>query len=228
MTFSLVAHCPRTGQVGVAAMTAMLGVGKLVSHASPQVGAAASQAIMNPYLAIDGLRLLGEGATAEEALATVVGADPGANGRQLGIVDVRGGAATHTGDAPEDWKGGRTGVADGGGAWACQGNRLAGPEVLDAAVGAFLARPGDDLVRRLIAALDAGEGAGGDTKGHHSAAVYVMETEEYPLWDLRVDDADDPLRELHDRLEAFEERLIGQIRKLPTRADPKGEIDVDV
>jgi uncharacterized Ntn-hydrolase superfamily protein len=133
VTFSLVAVDRRTGQVGVGAMTAMLGVGKLVSHARAGVGAAASQAYMNPYLALDGLDLIEAGIPADEALAQLIHADPGAAGRQFGLVDLQGRSASHTGTAPEDWKGHRTGEG-----YACQGNRLAGPEVVDAAVAAFL------------------------------------------------------------------------------------------
>jgi uncharacterized Ntn-hydrolase superfamily protein len=220
MTYSLAAVCGRTGQVGVAAMTAMIGVGKLVSHARPRVGAAASQAFMNPYLAIDGLRLLAEGHGAGDALTRVIDEDPGRDGRQFGVVGLDGPSAAWTGPAPEAGKGPRTGEA-----WACQGNRLAGPDVLDAAVEAFLAREGDDLVVRLLAALDAGEDAGGDTKGHRSATIYILDTEEYPLWDLRIDHADEPLRELHALYEHFEQELVWQIRKMPTRDNPLGEFD---
>lgn len=222
MTYSFVAVCPRTGQVGVAAMTAMVGVGKLVSWVEAGVGAAASQAFMNPYLAIDGLRLLEEGRSAQEALDQLVEADPGKVGRQFGIVDMQGGSAAWTGDKPQDWKGHRTGDS-----WACQGNRLAGPQVLDAAVDAFHAWEDHDLVERLIHALDAGEQAGGDTDGHHSATVEVRHTEVYPLWDLRIDSSDDPLRELHDLYDVFDERLAWQIRKMPTRHNPMGEYDFD-
>jgi uncharacterized Ntn-hydrolase superfamily protein len=156
MTYSLTAVCPRTGQVGVAAMTAMVGVGKLVSHAMAGVGAAASQAFMNPYLAIDGLWLLDDGVPAAQALDRLIAEDPGRAGRQFGIVDVSGGSAAWTGDQPEDWKGHHTGEG-----WACQGNRLAGPEVLDSAIEAFLDERDRPLVERLIHALDAGEDAAG-------------------------------------------------------------------
>ncbi len=222
MTFSLCAVDRATGQVGTAAMTAMLGVGKLVAHARPRGGAAASQAIMNPYLAIDGLRLMAEGAPADVALEQLIAADPGREGRQVGLVDLQGRSASHTGSAPEDWKGHRTG--DG---YACQGNRLAGPEVLDAAVAAFEDSHGQPLVARLLAALRAGEDAGGDTKGHHSATLVIFQDEAYPLWDLRIDDAEDPLQELHDLRDRFEERLMWQIEKLPTRADPMGGFDLE-
>jgi uncharacterized Ntn-hydrolase superfamily protein len=223
MTFSLVAHCPRTGQVGVAAMTAMVGVGKLVSHAQAHVGAAASQAFMNPYLAFDGLSLLAEGVSARVALERLIDADPGKAGRQFGIVDTRGGSASWTGDKPQPWAGHRTGEH-----WACQGNRLAGPQVVDRCVEAFLDGEGQPLVDRLIAGLQAGEDAGGDTKGHKSAAVLVMHTERYPLWEMRIDHADDPMQALHKLYDVFRERLEYQIDKMPTRANPLGGYDYEL
>jgi uncharacterized Ntn-hydrolase superfamily protein len=220
MTFSLVAADPTTGHLGVAAMTGMPGVGKLVAHARAQRGAAASQAMMNPYLAFDSLDLLADGCAAEEALRQVIDADPGREGRQFGVVDADGGSASFTGSLPEDWKGHRTGPY-----YACQGNRLAGPEVVDAAVEAFLGSAGRPLAERFLAALDAGEEAGGDTMGHRSATLVVMGTELYPLWDLRIDEADDPLRELHARHETFAEELLPEILMLPTRDDPLGGFD---
>lgn len=217
MTFSLVAMDPASGQVGVAAMTAMPGVGKLVAHARARTGAAASQAMMNPYLAFDGLAFLGQGVSAHDAVRYLVANDPGREGRQFGLVDFQGGAASHTGSLPEDWKGHLTGPYV-----ACQGNRLQGPQVLDAALQAFETREGDDLVDRLISALDAGEEAGGDTKGHRSATVLVMGAELYPLWDLRIDDADDPLSRLHKEKETFDRQLLPTVEMLPTRTDARG------
>ncbi|MFA9428868.1 DUF1028 domain-containing protein [Egicoccus sp. AB-alg2] len=222
MTFSLVATDPRSGEVGVVALTAMPGVGKLVAHARPRLGAAASQAMMNPYLAFDGLRLLAEGVPADEALARLVEGDPGREGRQFGLVDLEGRSASHTGSLPEDWKGHRTGPH-----FAAQGNRLAGPEVLDAAVETFLARDDEPLVDRLLAAIDAGEDQGGDTKGHRSATLVVLGREDYPLWDLRIDDADEPLRLLHAQYETFREELLPEIEMLPKRDDPLGGFDYE-
>lgn len=222
MTFSLVATDPDTGQVGVGAMTAMPGVGKLVAHARARQGAAASQAMMNPYLAFDGLQLLAEGVSADEAVARVVAEDPGREGRQFGLVDFAGRSGAFTGSLPADWKGHRTGPG-----YACQGNRLAGPEVVDRAVEAFLDGHGEPLVERLVAALDAGEAAGGDTLGHRSATVLVMGAELYPLWDLRIDESDDPLEELHRQRDIFAKDLIPQVLLLPTRADPLGGFDYE-
>jgi uncharacterized Ntn-hydrolase superfamily protein len=222
VTFSLVAADQDTGHVGVAAMTGMPGVGKLVAHARSRIGAAASQAMMNPYLAFDGLQLLSEGVPADEAVEKVIADDPGREGRQLGLVDFQGRSGAYTGSLPEDWKGHRTGPF-----YACQGNRLAGPEVLDRAIEAFLESEDEPLVERLIAALDAGEGAGGDTLGHRSATVVVMGTELYPIWDIRIDDADDPLRELHDRHDTFAEELVPEILLLPTRENPLGGFDYE-
>jgi uncharacterized Ntn-hydrolase superfamily protein len=222
MTFSLVVHDPDTGHVGVAAMTGMPGVGKLVAHARAQHGAAASQAMMNPYLAFDGLELIQQGMSAQDALAKVIDADPGREGRQFGLVDAGGGSASFTGSLPEDWKGHRTGPH-----YACQGNRLAGPEVLDQALAAYHDLRGEPLIDRLIAGLEAGEGAGGDTLGHRSATVVVMGTELYPLWDIRIDEADDPLAEVKDRKAIFAEELLPEILMLPTRDDPLGGFDYE-
>ena len=135
-------------------------------------------------------------------------------------MDFQGRSASHTGSLPEDWKGHRTGEH-----YACQGNRLAGPEVLDAAVEAYHAREGEQLVDRLVAALEAGEAAGGDTKGHRSATVTIMGTELYPLWDLRIDDADHPLDLLHQQKDTFAEQLVPEVEMLPTRIDPLGGFD---
>ena len=220
MTFSLVARCPHSGQVGVGATTAMLGVGKLVSHGLAGVGAAASQAWLNPYLAIDGLRLMAQGTAADDALAQVIEHDPGKQGRQVGFVDIHGRSAAFTGDRPKDWAGHRTGEG-----WACQGNRLVGPQVLDEAVAAFMDNAELDLVYRLLLAIKAGEATGGDWKGHHSATILILDTEEYPLWDLRIDESDEPIAALESLYQEFRDKLIPQIKRLPTRANPAGDYD---
>lgn len=217
MTFSICAYDPATGQLGVGAITAMLGVGKLVSHARAGAGAAASQAMMNPYLAIDSLELMAAGRSAQEALDEVVGRDDGREYRQVGIVDAHGNTAAWTGTRPERWAGHLQrdhAVA--------QGNRLVGVETLEATLDAFYANQDLDLARRLLRALQAGEATGADLKGSLSGAIYVVDTEEYPLWDVRVDHAEDPAAALESLVDEFEEGLLPQVLKLPTRADYVG------
>jgi uncharacterized Ntn-hydrolase superfamily protein len=219
VTFSLVARDPASGQLGVGAVTAMVGVGKLVTHARPRVGAVATQAMINPYLAFDGLDHLAAGSSAQEALDAVIAADAGRDYRQCGIVDAHGGVAAWTGSETPDWSGHLldTDVA-------AQGNRLVGPETLDAVVAAYRGRSDIELAWRILAALEAGERTGADRKGAVSANVVVMDTEAYPLWDVRVDRADDPVAALRDLMEEFAEQLLPQVRKLSTRQDQEGQL----
>jgi uncharacterized Ntn-hydrolase superfamily protein len=223
MTFTIVARCAETGQVGVGAVTAMPGVGKLVSHAMARVGTVATQAMINPYLGFDGLRLLAEGRAPQDALDELVGEDPDRDLRQVGLVDVQGRTAAWTGAETPHWSGHLTGED-----FATQGNRLVGPETLDAIADTFVRRTDLELSARILEARAAGEATGADKQGALSGSLTVYDTEEYPLWDLRVDHSDDPLRALHDLYDVFADRLIGQIRKLPTRDNPMGELDFDM
>jgi uncharacterized Ntn-hydrolase superfamily protein len=217
MTFSIAARCSRTGQLGVAAITAVVGVGKLATHARAGTGAIATQAMVNPYLAIDGLRHLASGCGADEALAAVLDADPGRDLRQCGIVDREGRAAAWTGRLTLGWAGHRTGVG-----FSAQGNRLVGPETIDAVVARFEEAEDLDLADRLLQCLEVGEETGADRNGAVSGAIYVVDTEEYPRWDLRVDHADDPAAALRDLLEEYREQFLPMIDGLPTRQDPLG------
>lgn len=218
MTFSICAYDPATGQVGVGAITAMLGVGKLVSHAQAGVGAAASQASINPYLALDSLALIAAGNSAQGALEEVIRRDDGRDYRQFGVVDVYGNTAAWTGSRTPDW----SGHLQRGNA-VTQGNRLVGAETLEATMGAFDEHQDLDLARRLLRALQAGEATGADKHGSMSGTIYVMDTEQYPLWDVRVDHAEDPATALETLVEEFEQELLPQVRKLPTRTDYVGQ-----
>ena len=222
MTFSLVARCPHSGQFGVAALTGTPGVGKLLTWARRRVGAVATQGWINPYLGVDALALLGHDHPAEKVLDAVVAMDDGRDLRQLGLVDRHGMAATWTGKDCAAWAGSRCG--DG---WVAAGNLLESGATLDASVAAFTRASGNALVERLMTALEAGDAAGGDTRGSRSATVYVVDTEEYPLWDVRVDDHDRPLEELRRVKDLFESELIPQIRKLPTRDNTLGDLAAD-
>lgn len=218
MTFSIAAYEPATGQFAAGAVTAMPAVGKLVTYAQAGVGAACTQAIVNPYLALDGLKRLAQGSSASEALAPLVDQDPGKDFRQCGIVDRAGGSWAWTGAQTLAWSGHLTRPNV-----SVQGNRLVGPETVSAVLEAFEDHRGQALARRVLEALAAGEATGADTKGALSANLTVFDTEAYPLWDVRVDHADDPVARLRELTDEFESELLPHVVKLPTRADPMGD-----
>ncbi len=191
MTFSIVARCPRTGMLGVAASSRALAAGFWVPYVRTGVGAIASQAFTNPYLGIDGLTLLEQGLAAERAVERLVESDRGRDLRQVGIVDRDGHTAAYTGAKCIPW----AGQAEGGG-YVCLGNILTGEEVVKAMALAFEVSVDEELPERLLRALEAGQEAGGDRRGRQSAGMRVVHAEEYPYCDLRVDDHPDPVAEL--------------------------------
>src|SRR6476659_11520016 len=198
MTFSIVARSADGESWGVAVASKFLAVGSAVPAAVAGVGAIATQADANVAYKGQALAHLDDGANASVALQRLLEDDPGRDARQVGIVDVEGGAATHTGHACLDWAGGTTG--DG---YAIQGNILVGEEVVEAMEAAWEASDGDEpLARRLLAALSAGDDAGGDRRGRQSAALLVVRDGagygggDDIAADLRVDDHPDPVTEL--------------------------------
>jgi uncharacterized Ntn-hydrolase superfamily protein len=213
-TFSLTARCPRTGQFGVAVATRVPAVGAAVPHVRARVGAIATQAWTNPYIGLDGLDLLAEGGSAAQVLAAMRAWDPDVERRQFAIVDRDGGVAAHTGAETHDHAGHRLG--DG---FVAAGNLLAGPEVLDAMVAAFATEPERELPVRLLAALTAGQAAGGDKRGKQSAALKVVDREDYAFIDLRVDEHVDPIPELHRVYSVWDEVLRPHLASRPTRAE---------
>jgi uncharacterized Ntn-hydrolase superfamily protein len=200
-TFSIVALDPETGELGVAVQSKFIAVGAVVPWARAGVGAIATQSFANTRYGPEGLALLAAGKSAEQVVVALSSADEGRARRQLGIVDAKGRAASYTGDACFDWAGGRTGES-----YAAQGNILAGAGVVDAMAASFEASKGP-LADRLIAALAAGQAAGGDKRGRQSAALLVVREG----WgyaglndlyrDLRVDDHPRPIQELARLLE---------------------------
>jgi uncharacterized Ntn-hydrolase superfamily protein len=218
MTFSLVARCERTGQVGVGAVTAMRGVGKLVCHARAGVGAIATQAEMNPYHGYDGLDSISGGESASRTLDRLINSDPGRHLRQCGVVDANGDSAAWTGEKTPSCSGHLSGRG-----YTAQDNRLVGRETLEATIEAFRSGPELPLVERLLSGLEAGERTDADKDGALSANILVMGTEAYPLWDLRVDHSEDLVVELRDLYHKFEENLMPVIKGLPTREDQLGE-----
>jgi uncharacterized Ntn-hydrolase superfamily protein len=198
MTFSIVVRDADAATWGVAVASKFLAVGAFVPAAKPGAGALATQADANLTYRPTGLDLLAQGTDAHAVVSALVEADERASHRQLGVVDVEGRAAAWTGPDCIGWAGHRTasGVS-------VQGNCLTGPEVVDEMLRTWLAADPDDLVGdRLVAALAAGDAAGGDARGRQSAAVFVvrerggfMETTDVVV-DLRVDDHQAPTTEL--------------------------------
>lgn len=222
MTFSIVARCPRTGQFGIAAATAMPAVGKLLTHAAAGVGAVATQARINPYLGIDGLALLREGCEANQVIERLKLTDPCMSQRQVAVIDNQGRMACWTGEQCLPWFGSLSGED-----FCVQGNRLTGRDVLEAVAGALDRTRTLPLVERLMEALAAGDSLGGDRKGESSATVYVVDQEEYPLWDIRVDHHSDPLTELRRLHGVFEREVLPEMLRMPTRANPAGAAEED-
>lgn len=196
MTFSIVATDGTSW--GVAVASKFLAVGSAVPAAVAGIGAIATQADANVGYKPQGLFLLDGGATAAETLAALLEADDGRDHRQVGIVDAAGRAATHTGPACFDWAGGRSGHG-----YAIQGNILTGEAVVEAVERSWLdGTSGTPLAHRLLAALAAGDAAGGDRRGRQSAALLVVRDgagygglDDISV-DLRVDDNTAPIPEL--------------------------------
>lgn len=222
MTFSIIARCPRSGQFGVAAATAMPAVGKLLSHAAAGAGAVATQAQVNPYLGLDGLALLRQGLSAQEALERLKDTDPCMELRQCALIDAQGDSACWTGAKCIPWAGSLTGEQ-----FSVQGNRLVGPQVLDAVADAFRQTQERPLIERLIEALAAGDRCGGDRHGESSAVIYVVDQEAYPLWDIRVDHHLDPVAELRRLHDVFAREVLPEILAMPTRDNPAGQAAED-
>lgn len=191
MTFSIVARDPRTGAVGVATATAGPMVGALVPHAQSGRGAVATQAMTNPYLAIDILALL-EHQPASAALRSALAGDAEADLRQVIVVDSGGRVDGWTGSECLPYAGHLTGTGV-----AVAGNMLAGPAVLEDMLQSYLRdEPDSSLAQRLLRALLAGAAAGGDSRGIGSAALRVYGNEAFPELDLRIDASDDPMTDL--------------------------------
>lgn len=196
MTFSIVGFDPGNGDLGVAVASKFPCVGAVVPWARAGVGAVATQAWANTDLGPDGLRLMAGGMPASSALDAVLEGDDGRDERQAGFVDANGGAATFTGSGCVDWAGGVSGEH-----FAAQGNILTGEDVVTAMADAFVGTEGD-LSDMLLAAVRAGDAAGGDRRGKQSAALLVVradggyEGRNDRYIDLRVDDHPDAPAEL--------------------------------
>jgi uncharacterized Ntn-hydrolase superfamily protein len=195
-TFSIVAWDSTTGDLGIAVQSKFFTVGSVVPWAKAGVGAIATQSFANTTYGPRGLELLGAGKTPDEVMAALTADDAQKDQRQVGIVDAKGRATSYTGSACLNWAGGKAGVH-----YACQGNILTGADVVLAMAKTFESTPGM-LGDRLLAALDAGQAAGGDSRGMQSAALLIVRDKggyggfNDRYCDLRVDDAENPFVEL--------------------------------
>ena len=196
MTFSIVARDPQTGELGIAVQSKFLSVGAVVPWAKAGVGAIATQAWANTSYGPHGLELLASGLSAEEVITQLTNADEGRAERQVGVIGVKGAPATYTGSQCFPWAGGRVGEH-----YTCQGNILVGEDTILAMARTFEETPGQ-LCDRLVAALAAGQAAGGDSRGQQSAALLVVRDKggysgfNDRFIDLRVDDHVTPIDEL--------------------------------
>lgn len=200
-TYSIVAFDFETGQLGVAVQTHQPGVGWIVPWLEPGVGAVATQASVNFSFGPLGLSLLREGVAPDRVVASLASSDEGANRRQVGVVDCQGRASAFTGSGCIAEAGHRTGEG-----FSVQANMMAKPTVVDAMAGAFGESSGD-LAYRMLAALEAAQGEEGDIRGMQSAALVVVPGFESGadgagvrswerVYDLRVDESEEPLSEL--------------------------------
>jgi uncharacterized Ntn-hydrolase superfamily protein len=207
-TFSIVAYDAEAQEWGIAVASRVLAAGYIVPWAEAGVGAIATQAYADLGYGVDGLPLLREGLPAEEVLKRLLEADEGSEQRQVAIIDAEGNVATFTGSGAPDWAGHRSG-AD----YSVQGNILVGEEVLTEMERAYLDAEGP-LAKRLIAALKAGDAAGGDKRGKESAAILVVregggyQGETDRMVDIRVDDHAEPVAEIERIYAIWEEKFL--------------------
>ncbi len=241
MTFSIVARDPNTGELGIAVQSKFLAVGAVVPWARAGVGAIATQAWANTTYGPGGLELLASGLSAEETIARLTADDNGRANRQVGVVSMQGEPATFTGDECFPWAGGHVGEH-----YTCQGNILVSEETVLSMARTFEQTNGH-LCDRLLAALAAGQAAGGDSRGQQSAALLVVrEKGGYSGFndrfiDLRVDDHPQPIEELQRILQLhklylfppepkdilpIDEALASELQELLTiSGDYKGEVN---
>lgn len=195
-TYSIVARDADTGELGVAVQSHWFSVGSVVAWAEPGVGAVATQSFVEPDYGPLGLQLMRAGKDASQALAGLLLIDDHANVRQVGMVDANGMVANHTGDKAIVEYCDIAGVG-----FTVQANLMWKPTVCEAMATAYGSTDGD-LGDRLMAALEAAEREGGDIRGRQSAALLVVSGDRtQPAWggrvfDLRVEDDPEPLREL--------------------------------
>lgn len=218
MTWSIIAR-DASGALGVAIATRFFAVGALCPHAESGIGALSTQALVNPHFGKRGLELLRQRVAAPEVVKSLVTPDEGREHRQLHVIDAHGRVGQHTGSQCVDWAG-----AIAGDGFSVAGNMLAGERVIQETARAYRESK-KPFAERLIAALEAGEAAGGDKRGKQSAALLVVSTEQYADLNIRVDDHGEPLKELRRLYDKAHERFVPYLRCSPSTKRPWGIFD---
>jgi uncharacterized Ntn-hydrolase superfamily protein len=219
MTWSILAR-DSDGSFGVAIASRFFAVGALCIHTRHAIGALSTQALMNPLYGHAGIARLAAGDEPQRVLDELTAADAGRDHRQLHLVGARGEPAAFTGAACIAWCGHRTETD-----FSVAGNMLAGPQVVEETARVFRQERGRPLAERLLAAMAAGQAAGGDKRGEQAAALRIHAAEDYPLLDLRVDDHVAALGELERLYRKSLERFQWFVACLPRRDDPVGLTD---
>jgi uncharacterized Ntn-hydrolase superfamily protein len=219
MTWSILVRDPASGALGAAVATRFFAVGALCLHVEGRVAALATQALINPMYAVHGMPRLRAGEAPDSVVAALLEGDAGRDHRQLHMIDANGRMAQHTGAGCVTWCGSVRGTDV-----SVAGNMLAGPAVVEATLDAYQRATGP-LAERLLAALEAGEAAGGDRRGKQSAALKICTADPYPDIDIRADDHPDPLAELRRLYRVSLERFAVFRRFLPGADSPCGVFD---
>jgi uncharacterized Ntn-hydrolase superfamily protein len=197
-TFSIVARCPRTRMFGVGIATSSIAVAARCIYAKAGVGAIATQASTDPRLGITGITLLEMGFSAPKVLAELMASDPYIAKRQLSIVDKDGRSVCHTGADNREWCGHVQRQN-----FAAAANMVVGEPVVRAMAERFESTPDLPLEERLLLAIEAGHGAGGEAVGEHSAGLLVVDREVFARVDLRVDEHATAVAELRRVFEVY-------------------------
>jgi len=222
MTWSIITHDAATGAFAVAVATKAFAVGAIVPHLRAGVGAVATQSFSNRYLAppiLDGMQ---RGLDPETAIAGAIATDAGRGLRQVHAIDRFGSTAAWTGANCVMWCGSVAGTAV-----SVAGNMLANERVVAATLEEFTRKKSLPLAERLVAAMEAGEAAGGDRRGRQSAALVLTTSEDFPDINIRVDDHATPLAELERLLAVWRRDREPGLKNAPSKANPAGMIDLD-
>ncbi|MCP1170421.1 DUF1028 domain-containing protein [Limimaricola litoreus] len=218
MTYSIIAHDPATGEIGLAVASRFFAAGAAVPYVGARC-AVATQAFVNPLWGVEGRQRLAAGEGAEAVLADLKARDEAQAIRQCHMMDAQGNFAAHTGADCIDWAGHLVGTTH-----SVAGNMLVDARVVEATFAAYETAKGS-MAERLLAAMEAGEDAGGDKRGRQAAGLTVHRGQEYAFLSLRVDDDADPLAELRRLLDVADERYLHVAGAMPTAENFSGITD---